>query len=614
MPKGVWPAEYDGAYLYGDYVFGTIYLMKDSGTPACITCDPPISNKDVVPFTTYYRILTVKFGPYAGSETMYYSGIPGAIRRVVYVGSGNRSPEAVALAEPTSGPVGVTVQFSGAGSSDSDGDTLSFEWDFNGDGVVDSTSADAVWVYDTAGLYTATLTVSDGNGGSTTTKVEVSVGNKPVPVITSPAEGAVFAVGDIISLVGSASDAESNDNLPDTSLTWEVRQHHDTHYHPFLDETNGNDIVLPKAPEPEDYDAATNSYLEIILTATDSDGLSATVTRTVQPKLVYIDFDTIPSGLEIFLDGNRFSTPGTATTWEGHGLKVEAPDQFKDGQAYVWSSWSNGGLQTQTVPIPAVTATNPKLVAEFTLFTGTFAPTMAPSKPFRCVPGFLGLATEEFMLDGDTYENAEYDAIATMQSDGNLVVKRGNGDLIWESGVTGSASNYYTTIQQDSNLITWEGTPENTGELHWKSNTLNAQVSKRSGCGVVCFFSHWCLRFLSMQGDYFLGIDCYSEVVSIYKGRYTLPGESVWNSAPTPAPVTPTAAPTVAAPPTALASPPPTLPLVPNQPGNEPTEGGGVPTDGGGTEQGGDSTASSGSATSFFFGLVLPIFVLQWLI
>ena len=232
MPKGIWPTEYDGTYLYGEYVFGHIYLLKESGIPACTTCDPPVSNMDVSVFTDYDMILTVKFGPFGDTQALYYCA-PGAIRRVSYVGSGNRSPEAAILADPTSGPVGVTAQFSGAASADPDGDSLSFRWDFDGDDVVDSTVADDTFTYNAAGLYLATLVVEDGNGGKTTTKVEISVGNKPVPVITSPADGATFAVGDIITLVGSATDAESSGELPDTSLTWEVRQHHDTHFHPF---------------------------------------------------------------------------------------------------------------------------------------------------------------------------------------------------------------------------------------------------------------------------------------------------------------------------------------------------------------------------------------------
>jgi hypothetical protein len=116
--------------------------------------------------------------------------------------------------------------------------------------------------------------------------------------------------------------------LADTSLSWELRQHHETHYHPFLDATAGNYIVRQSAPEPAHYHAASNGYLEIILTATDSYRLSANVTIEVQPRLVYVNFDTVPSGLDVFLDGNPLTTLANATTWEGHSLHVDAPDQL----------------------------------------------------------------------------------------------------------------------------------------------------------------------------------------------------------------------------------------------------------------------------------------------
>jgi glucose/arabinose dehydrogenase len=587
VPNGIWPHEYDGAYLFGEYVFGHIYILRDTGEPPCITCDPPVSNMDVEVFTDYDRVLTVKFGPYGDTQALYYSGVPGAIRRVTYVGDGNRSPEAVILADPISGPVGVTVQFSGAGSADPDGDGLSFEWDFNGDGVVDSTVADTSYTYPVAGLYVATLTVSDGNGGTTTSKVEISVGNKPVPVITRPVEGATFAVGDVITLVGSATDVESSGNLPDTALTWEVRQHHDTHFHPFLDETNGNNIVLSPAPEPEDYFAASNSYLEIILTATDSDGLSSTVTRLVQPKIVYVDFDTNPSGLEIFLDGSRFTTPGTATTWENHPLRVEAPDQFNDGQAYVWSSWSTGGGQAHTITIPAASATNPKYVAEFTQFTGTFAPTMAPTQLYRCVPGFLGIVAKETpLLNEETFVNEEYGVYIVQQDDGNLVVRRGTpdnpGEEIWSHGETGGASSYYTRLNGDSNLITSGGSPDNEGDQLWKSNTVNP------------------------EGDYFLGISCDSTVVSIYAGRWNNPGVSVWNSAPTPAPTSaPSKAPTT--------NPPTAAPVaLPTESAPQPS----APTDisPGDMPQPEASSTSESKLLSTLVGLMLPVVLLPVLL
>jgi PKD repeat protein len=449
--------------------------------------------------------MNIKFGPYDKTQALYYSGIPGVIRRVVYVGDGNRSPEAVILADPTEGPVGVQVQFSGAGSSDLDVDGLKFGWDLDGDGVIDSTDAETSYTYTSAGVYNAALTVSDGKGGETTVKVEISVGNKPVPDITSPAAGSTFAVGDILTLVGSATDKE-NGQLADTSLTWEVRQHHDTHYHPFLDAKVGNNIVLQPAPEPEDYQAAGSSYLEIILTATDADGLSSNVTVEVQPSLVDVAFDTVPSGLDLFLDGSRLSTPATATTWESHNLHVEAPDQFIDGQAYVFSSWSNGGGQSQTIAIAAASSTVPKFVATFTQFTGTFPPTQAPFEEVKCLPCSLGLLAklpETNLETGQAFVNEECNVFIVMQDDGNLVVTHGTpdnpGEEIWDSngfeGAEGNIGDYYTMLQGDGNLVTRKGSTVAPGDTIWNTG----------GGGV--------------EGDYFLGTDCNLEIVSVYEGR-----------------------------------------------------------------------------------------------
>lgn len=126
MPTGVWSEEYDGAYLYADFVFGKIYLMKDNGTPECRTCDPPISNREVSEITEHFQIVNLGFGPYGNTQALYFSTVF-EIRRITYVGDGNRTPYAIILAEPTSGQVGMEVMFSAAGSTDPDGDGLSFE-------------------------------------------------------------------------------------------------------------------------------------------------------------------------------------------------------------------------------------------------------------------------------------------------------------------------------------------------------------------------------------------------------------------------------------------------------------------------------------------------------
>jgi PKD repeat protein len=59
---------------------------------------------------------------------------------------------------------GAAVAFSGSGSSDPDGDSLTYAWSF-GDGA-QGTGATVSHTYSAAGSYTATLVVDDGHGGT----------------------------------------------------------------------------------------------------------------------------------------------------------------------------------------------------------------------------------------------------------------------------------------------------------------------------------------------------------------------------------------------------------------------------------------------------------------
>jgi Ca2+-binding RTX toxin-like protein len=126
-------------------------------------------------------------------------------------------------------------------------------------------------------------------------------------------------------------------------LEWEVLQHHNgSHTHPYFSQT-GNNLTIT-APPPEDLSATGDgNYLEVRLTATDSNGLSKTVTRDVQPNRVNVSFATNPSGLGLQLNGQTFNAPKTQLSWEGYTLKVNAPSpQTLSGKPYVFSSWSDG--------------------------------------------------------------------------------------------------------------------------------------------------------------------------------------------------------------------------------------------------------------------------------
>jgi len=83
-----------------------------------------------------------------------------------------------AIAGPdTSIEPGGTVQFSGAGT-DEDGSIVEYEWDFDGDGVYEWSSNEnglTTFIFNNAGIYTATLRVIDNDGNTATDSLSVTV-------------------------------------------------------------------------------------------------------------------------------------------------------------------------------------------------------------------------------------------------------------------------------------------------------------------------------------------------------------------------------------------------------------------------------------------------------
>ncbi len=177
-------------------------------------------------------------------------------------------------------------------------------------------------------------------------------------MISSPSADLLFRVGQQITLSGSATDPEDG-QLPAGSLEWEVLRHHNgDHTHPVLSET-GNNLTIT-APQPEDLSATgAGNYLEVRLTATDSNGLSTTVTREVQPNRVDVSFGTNQSGLSLQINGETFTVPKTLVSWEGYTLNVNAPSPQTtlSGTTYVFSSWSDGGAQSHNIVTGATPGT-----------------------------------------------------------------------------------------------------------------------------------------------------------------------------------------------------------------------------------------------------------------
>ena len=374
VPVGIWPEEYDGAYLYADLTCGKLFRL----VPAA---GGTFTKAEVVTGINYP--ITATFGPHGSTQALYYASwgeFPNdQIRRLSFTGQANRSPVAGMTATPTYGSLPLNVNFNGASSSDPDNDPLTYEWDF-GDGSPHATGPTATHTYTTAGVRTVTLTVRDDRNGQDTETVQIHAGNNPpAPVIQSPSASTTFKVGQQYTLAGSATDPEQG-TLPSSALTFEVIKRHDTHYHPFFPPTQGTGFQIT-APPPEDFGATESSRLEIMLTATDSQGLSSTVTRHFNPTLVNVTFQTNPNSLRLVVAGGTITAPRTITSWHGWDLAVDAPPQSNSvGQPQGFASWSDGGAASHTIPTGASPAT----------YLATFAPAGFP-RPKGASPSTIRL-------------------------------------------------------------------------------------------------------------------------------------------------------------------------------------------------------------------------------
>jgi len=345
-----WPSEYK--FLFADFIFFEIYNLIENPDAYCRDCLPPLpgySNETFyeVPPAEKERgsITDIFFGPYKDTQALYVvlRGGEESVIRIRYTGNVDNSPPVPILqlkGRDSGYQVGEEIAFDGSKSSDPDGDELEFVWDF-GDGM-SSTSVEPTHSFENPGKYQVKLIVTDVAGISQQMTTTIFIGKPPTVSILSPMEGDEFYVGQIFQLLGEAFNYEG-DRLDDSSLSWEVRKHHADHFHPFLDPTQGNDFELFPAPEPEDFFASTNSYLQIILKATDENGLTTEVDRLVQPLKMNVDIESHPSGVEMSVEAFPLTTPEQIVSWKSHKLNLFAKDQ----PPLLFQSWSDGNTEQE---------------------------------------------------------------------------------------------------------------------------------------------------------------------------------------------------------------------------------------------------------------------------
>jgi PKD repeat protein len=355
---GSYPSQYNGALFFGDHSRNEIWAMLPgtNGLP-----DPArlqsFVGVDAAGGAAGHPV-DLKIGP--GGDLFYVDMENGSVHRITFTAA-NQPPAAAFTANPSNGPVPLTVSFNGTGSSDPEGKPLSYSWDLNGDGTYgDAAGATASYTYTSSGIYHPALRVTDDQGATDTTSVTVTAGNTaPTAIIDAPVSTLTWKVGDAISFSGRAIDAQDG-TLPASVLSWSLVLHHcitPTDCHPHLLQTfngvSGGSFTAP--------DHAYPAWLELQLTATDSGGLSSTTTLRLNPRTVVLTFKTVPGGLNLtnlVVNEAPRSTPFSVTVIVGSANSVSAPSpQPFNKSTYFFTSWSDLGAQSHTITAPTVNTT-----------------------------------------------------------------------------------------------------------------------------------------------------------------------------------------------------------------------------------------------------------------
>ena len=238
------------------------------------------------------------------------------IELVVNDGTVDSAPDTVVISTQNSAPVanagpdqstlvGNTVQLNGSGSSDVDGNTLTFLWSFVSKpaGSVatldNSTSVNPTFVVDVPGSYAVQLIVNDGSVDSAADTVTVATENRP-PVANAGPDQSV-AVGSTVQLDGSASTDPDNNSL---TFTWS-----------FVSVPNGSLAALSNANVSNPTfvaDVAGTYVAQLVVNDGTASSAPDTVVITTENSVPLANAgpdQNVTAGVTIQLDGNSSNDP-----------------------------------------------------------------------------------------------------------------------------------------------------------------------------------------------------------------------------------------------------------------------------------------------------------------
>ncbi len=211
---------------------------------------------------------------------------------------------------------GEEISFDASGTGDSDGDDLTYSWDF-GDGIDSQGGTNVTHTYHAGGVYSVRLTVDDNKG--TVCSKDLSVMN--VSVNTPPSAAIqginVACTGDAVSFDATGSSDADGDNL---TYTWDFGDGSDSQTGPNVTHTYNEGGVY-----------------SVRVTVNDNKGTAC----SVDTAAMNVSINTPPSAV---LNGARIACTGDNISFDTTGSN----DPDGDDLSYTWDF--GDGTETQSGP------------------------------------------------------------------------------------------------------------------------------------------------------------------------------------------------------------------------------------------------------------------------
>jgi len=350
-----YPASYTGKYFYQDLCNNWINFIDVSGGTA-----------ERSAFATGLPGQSLSLSMGTDGNLYYLSRNNKALYKIIYT---NNSSPAI-TSQPSSVTVSqgqpTTFRVSASGTA-----PLSYQWQKNGVNIAGATGATYTITSTTttsAGQYRAIVTNPAGSVTSNTATLTVTTFNAaPTAKITSPANHTIYRAGTSISFAGTGTDPEDG-TLPASAFSWTVIFHHDAHKHdgpPVASGAKTGSFTIPNQGE-----IAANVWYRLILTITDSKGLTSRDSIDLDPRVVTVNLATNPAGLKVTLNNQDKTTPYAQNFVSGMAIPLSAPSpQTINGVTYQFSHWSSKITSGGNITIPDVNTT---YTANFTAGGTTF--------------------------------------------------------------------------------------------------------------------------------------------------------------------------------------------------------------------------------------------------